>query len=255
MPDAKKRRELIYQQLSQYGACSISALATKLEVSTMTIRRDMERMTGMVRVYHGVAVVNKDTVNAAQAYELSNAESVQVEEKQRIAKAAARLVEPGDIIILDGGSTVAMMAHRIPRGIPLTIICLSLNAFFEVMDNPDAEVIMAGGLYHRATRIFESPESISFLKRYRATKAFISANGFREDLGVTCSSHYLLSIKQAAINSSIRKFLLADSSKYGKVDSCFFADLATFNSIVTDRGLPETAATSIRDLGLEVITA
>ena len=252
MPDSQKRRELILQNLRQYGACSISVLAQQFDVSSMTVRRDLDRMAGAIRMYHGVAVLNNEMSCQAQDYELSNAESVQVEEKQRIAKAAAALIEPNDIVILDGGSTPAILARWIPKGIPLTIICLSLNAFFEVKDNPDAEVIMTGGVYHKATRIFESPESISLLKRYRATKAFISAKGFRADLGVTCSSHYLLSIKQAAINSSVEKILIADSSKYGKVDACFFAELGTFDAIITDGGLPASAADSIRALGIRL---
>jgi DeoR family deoxyribose operon repressor len=254
MGETDKRRELIQQSLQQDGACSISDMAKRLGVSTMTVRRDLELLSGRgsVRVYHGVAVPLKEEVTSLQDYELQNAESYHVEEKMRIAKAAAAMVEPQDILIIDGGSTGGMVAREIPRGIPLTIICRSLNAFLNVEGNPDAEVILAGGTYHEKTRIFEGPESIALVKRYRATKAFISANGFREDLGVTCSSNYLLSIKQAALRSSVQKILIADSSKFGKVNSCHFAELTDFDEILTDSGIPVSALMSLCEHGIRI---
>jgi len=254
LADSEKRRSLIQQYLVQHGACSISALASRLEVSTMTIRRDMELLAGkrLVRVYHGVVVPLREESTSLQEYALTKAEAVHVQEKIRIAKAAASMVEPEDILFIDGGSTAALVARELPRGIPLTIICLSLNAFLNVAGNPAAEVILAGGIYHEETHIFEGPESIELIRRYRATKAFVSANGFREDLGVTCSNNYLLSIKQAVLHSSIQKILVADSSKFGKVNSCYFANLSDFSELITDDGLPDSALRSIQDSGTKV---
>lgn len=254
MAGNEKRWDLIKQALALSGACSISTLAKQLGVSTMTIRRDLESLTarGTVRVYHGVAVLPREEANAFQDYDLSSAEWLHAEEKTRIARAAAALVEPGDILIVDGGSTAAATAREIPNGIPLTVICLGLNAFLNMVGKPGVEIILAGGLFHERSRTFEGPESIALVKRYRATKAFISASGFREDLGVTCSNHYLLSIKQSALSSSIQKILIADSSKFGKVDSCHFADLSDFDRLITDNGLPESALHSIRARGVQV---
>jgi DeoR family transcriptional regulator, deoxyribose operon repressor len=254
MADSGKRRDVIHKSLIKDGACSISALARNLGVSTMTIRRDLDVLSrkGAVRVYHGVAVPGREEAASPQEYELNHAESLHVQQKLRIAKAAAAIVEPGDILIIDGGSTAALTTRELPRGIPLTVICLSLNAFLGVTGNPNTEVILAGGSYHEETRIFEGPESVALLRRYRATKAFISANGFREDLGVTCLNHYLLSIKQAALRSSIQKVLIADSSKFGKVSSCYFADLSDFDAIITDSDIPESALQSMREHGISI---
>jgi DeoR family transcriptional regulator, deoxyribose operon repressor len=247
-----RRRETIEEFLKQDGAWKITDLANKLGVTTMTIRRDLDLLVqkGSVKVYHGVAVPTK-----IQDYLVTEAESIRMGEKLRIAKAAASLVGPNETIIIDAGSTASMTAQELPRGIPLTVICLSLDAFLNVARNPDSEVILIGGIYHESSRVFESPESISLLKRHRATKAFISTSGFREDMGVTCSNQFEIEIKKAALHSSIEKILIADSSKFGKVNSYFFADLREFDTIITDTDLSKEALLLLRDQGIKVIVA
>jgi DeoR family deoxyribose operon repressor len=250
MSESTRRRDTIEEYLKQDGAWKISDLANKLGVTTMTIRRDLDILVikGSVRVYHGVAVPTK-----MQGYLVAEAESIRMDEKLRIAKAAAALVSPNETIIIDAGSTASMTARELPRGIPLTVICLSLDAFLNVVRNPDAEAILIGGIYHESSRVFESPEGISLLKRHRAAKAFISTSGFREDMGVTCSNQFEIEIKKAALHSSIEKILIADSSKFGKVNSCFFADLQEFDTIITDTDLSTQVLRSLENRGIKVM--
>ena len=243
MSESSQRQDVIEAYLKQDGAWKLSDLAATLGVSTMTIRRDMQVLMekGSARVYHGVAIRPK-----AQDYQVTEAESLRTEEKLRIAKAAAALIGPGETIILDAGSTAAMTAREIPRDMPLTVICLSLDSFLNLQGNPDVKLILIGGIFHESSRVFESPEGIALLNRHRASKAFISTSGFREDMGVTCSNQFEIEIKKAAINSSMQKILITDSSKFGKVNTCFFAEIRNFDSIITDTGLAESAARSLR---------
>jgi len=250
MSESARRRELIEEFVKQDGACKISDLAAKLNVTTMTIRRDLDLLgkKGSVRVYRGVAVPAK-----APGYQVLEAESVMQDEKSRIAAAAASMVGAGETIIIDAGSTASMTAHELPRGVAMTAICISLNSLLNVIDNPDIEAILVGGVYHESSRIFESPEGIALLSRHRATKAFISTSGFREDMGVTCSNQFEIEVKKAALSSSVEKILIADSSKFGRVNSCFFAELREFDKLITDEGLPKEVQRSIHDLGIEVV--
>jgi DeoR family deoxyribose operon repressor len=251
MSASSRRRETIENCLKQDGAWKISDLAGKLGVSAMTIRRDLDILLeqGGVRIYHGVAMLPKN-----QDYLITEAESLRTEEKLRIARAAAARVGPGETLIIDAGSTAAMTARELPRGLPLTVICLSLDSFLALRGNPEVKLVLVAGLYHESSRVFESPEGILLLNRHRATKAFISTSGCREDLGVTCSNQFEIGIKKAAIHSSLEKILIADSSKFSRINTCFFAEMRDFDTIITDTGLPEPIGRSLRGKGIQVDT-
>jgi DeoR family transcriptional regulator, deoxyribose operon repressor len=249
-----ERAERILEILKKDGSAGIAELAATLDVTTMTVRRDLAELAQeeLVRVYHGVVVPSRGKESFSHEYLLSQAELLHVEEKTRIARRAAALVEPNDILIIDAGSTAALTAGFIPKDMPVKIICFSLNVFLQSLDKGNSSVILVGGLYHDTSRVFESPESIELLQKYRATKAFISANGIREDLGVTCSNTFEIAIKQAAIQSSLQKILISDSSKFGKVTSCYFAALEAFDTVITDKGVPESAVRSMRKKNIKV---
>lgn len=256
MSKKTERNDYILQILKDHGSAEISELAQSLHVTSMTIRRDLAELAeaGQVRVYHGVAVPLRQAEAFGHHYLLSQAETQHVEEKRRIARRAASLIKPGDILILDAGSTAGLIAEYIPKDVPVKIICFSLNAFLNSIDNKKADVVLAGGLYHDTSRVFESPESIEMIQRSRATKAFISASGVREDLGVTCSNVFEISIKKAALQSSLQKILIADSSKFGKITSCFFANLEEFDMIITDSAIAIETVRRMRNKSILVDT-
>ena len=250
MSESSQRREAIEDHLKQDGAWKLSDLAERLGVSTMTIRRDMGILIekGSVRVYHGVAILAR-----TQNYLVAEAESVRTEEKLRIARAAAAMVRPGETIILDAGSTASMTARELPRGMPLTVICLSLDTFLNLQGNSEVKLLLIGGQFHESSRVFESPEGIALLNRHRAAKAFISTSGCREDMGVTCSNQFEIAIKKAAIHSSMQKILITDSSKFGRINTCFFADIKDFDTVITDAGLPDSVTRSLRGQKMQVV--
>jgi DeoR family deoxyribose operon repressor len=248
------RMDSILEILKANGSAEITGLAEELRVTSMTVRRDLAELArnGLVRVYHGVAVPLRPADSFTHDYLLSQAEALNVEEKTRIARRAASLVEAGDILIMDAGSTTALTAGFIPRELPIKIICFSLNVFLRSLGRKNSDVILAGGLYHETSRVFESTESIELIKRYRANKAFISASGIREDLGVTCSNPFEIAIKQAALQSSLQKILVSDASKFGKITSCFFASLEEFDTVITDSGVPQPSLEWMRRKSIRV---
>jgi len=112
--------------------------------------------------------------------------------------------------------------------------------------------MFSGGIFHENTLMFESSEGLSMISRYRATKAFITASGVNHQFGVTCMNPYERETKKAAIRSSMKKILLVDSSKFGTVRSDYFAELADFDEIITDGGIPEEYAEIIKKLGVKL---
>jgi DeoR family deoxyribose operon repressor len=248
----------IIETLQATYSASIRELAQKLNVSEMTIRRDLELLArdNMVRLVHSGAVLNLENLGGLQPkYSLTEAGARMAEEKVRIGRRAASLIEPNDIVIIDSGSTTECLARSIPADLPVTVICFALNVLVEAHRDAACRLVFAGGALHENTLMFESPEGAQLIRRYRANKAFLSASGISERLGVTCANSYEVETKQAAIASSLERILVADSSKFGRIHPSHFAELQDFSTLVTDAGLPAESAESLRASGLQVLIA
>jgi len=98
--------------------------------------------------------------------------------------------------------------------------------------------------------MFESTEGLQTIKNFRATKAFISAAGINAQFGVTCSNSYERKTKKVVIRSSMRKILIADSSKFGEIRSDYFAELSDFDEIITDSQIPQEYMDLIKELDI-----
>jgi DeoR family deoxyribose operon repressor len=238
------------------GVSSIRELAGRLEVSEMTIRRDLELLAreNVVRLVHAGAVLVAPEASAPR-YSLAEAGARMSEEKRRIGRRAAALIQPEDIVIVDSGSTTECLVQAIPDGLPLTLLCFSLNVLVAAHRNKECRIVFAGGALHENTLMFESPEGAQLIRRYRANKAFLSASGVNDRLGVTCANSYEVETKKAAIASSLERILVADSSKFGRIHPSHFAELGDFSILVTDAGLPAESAAALRVGGIQVLIA
>ena len=256
MANRRNRIDYITNALSLRGLVNIKELSDKLEVSEMTIRRDLDLLAkeNIAQIIHGGAILKKSisTENEKDAYLITKEESQMIREKMKICQMAASLIEPNDIIIIDTGTTTEHLPKFIPPSIPLTIICFALNILFGLYENKNFKIIMTGGYFHDNTLMFESPEGVEFIKKVRANKAFITAAGIDEKLGVTCATTYEVETKKAAIESSETKILLSDSTKFGKIRIAHFADLKNFDIVITDTGIPEEYQKYIKDLGIKL---
>jgi len=250
------RTNSILNRLSVDGFANIKDLSKRLEVSEMTIRRDLRELSkeNIVTLIPGGAVLKRNSPidTDEEKYLIQTAESLMLEEKIKISRKAASLVEPNDIIVIDTGSTTENLPKFIPENIPLTVICYTLNILFNVYENKNWKLVFPGGYFHNNTLMFESPEGIEVIKRIRANKAFISAAGVSEKLGVTCATSYEKETKQAVIESSDTKILLVDSSKFGKVKISHFTDLNNFDIIITDTGISKECEEVIKNIGVKL---
>lgn len=250
------RSNYILNRLSIDGFANIKNLSKKLEVSEMTIRRDLRELSkeNIVTLIPGGAVLKRNSPvdKDEEKYLIQTAESLMLEEKIKISRKAASLVEPNDIIVIDTGSTTENLPKFIPENLPLTVICYTLNILFNVYENKNWKLVFPGGYFHNNTLMFESPEGIEVIKRIRANKAFISAAGVSEKLGVTCATSYEKETKQAVIESSDLKILMVDSTKFGKIKISHFADLTDFDVVITDSGISKEREEIIKNIGIKL---
>ena len=101
--------------------------------------------------------------------------------------------------------------------------------------------------------MFECAESLEIIRRSRSSKVFVSAAGIHENLGVTISGEYELACKREILKAGVERILLADSSKVGKVEPCFFGELTSFEKIITDTGLSKEWCDLVRSKGIELV--
>ncbi|MGA2763812.1 MAG: DeoR/GlpR family DNA-binding transcription regulator [Spirochaetia bacterium] len=230
----------ILESLQTGRAATIQELSQRLSVSEMTIRRDLTLLAAQnkVRLVRAGAVLRSGFLDAPQgAYSLASDQGPRAEERVRIGTKAASLVEPGDVVIIDSGSTTEWLARSLPSDMPLTVICFALNILLEVGSRENCTVVFAGGTLQSDTLVCESAEGIQLIRRYRANKAFLSAGGVSDSLGVTCVDAAEAELKKAAMQSAQSKILLADSSKLGRVTPSWFAAISDFDAMVTDPGI------------------
>jgi DeoR family deoxyribose operon repressor len=233
---------------------NIRELTKKFEVSEMTIRRDLSLLTkeNLVDLIPGGAILKRPE-DTESRYLVTNEESVRTIEKLKITQRAVSLIEPNETIILDIGTTTEYLAKFLREDAPLTVLCYTLNSLVEVYKKKNCTIIFAGGYFHPQTMMFESAEGIELIKRTRADKAFVSAAGIHDELGVTTVYPHELQAKKTILNSTKNRILVADSSKFGITKSVYFAEIADFQTIITDSGIPDKYAAFIRERGVELI--
>lgn len=235
------------------NGASVKELATLLKVSEMTIRRDLMVLEeqSIVNNVYGAAIYNPASDNpitrakdpsdseVSMLYELTDAKSTQDREKKSIGAFAAAFIKPGDIIVIDTGSTTEMLAEHIPDDMEATVLCYNANILNSLRLKENLTLIFSGGKYHPKTQMVESSQGVELIKSMRFTKAFISAAGVHENLGITCVYDYEVQTKKAILQSSVEKILLFDSSKFNQVKPAYFGNLSDFDVIITDEELSD----------------
>jgi DeoR family transcriptional regulator, deoxyribose operon repressor len=249
-----KRFNKVLNVVKEHRVETIKNLAAQFKVSEMTIRRYISIMIEkkIIKLVNGAAIYIGNTYDDSQ-YEINDEDEHLKNEKNKIGRRAAELIEPEDLIAVDTGTTTEKLIPFIPEDSGISVLCYNLNNLLKVTKKKGCRVIIAGGVFHEKTLMFESKEGISFIKNYRINKAFISTAGINERLGITCMNNYEVEVKKAVIKSSEMKILLADSSKFGKTRPAFFAKISDFDVIITDSGIEESFANSIRNLGVKII--
>jgi DeoR family deoxyribose operon repressor len=253
------RLNALVRLLKENGMISVKELSSRLKVSVMTVRRDLSELqdNGLVVRSHGGAALSQ-TGSVAQyenvegIYTLYGESEKMYEEKRRIGKFAASILKEGDVIIVDSGSTACHVVDFLPELKEFTVACFNLNIIQKLWKMEHVHILVAGGFLHRSDMMFESAEGVKFLQGIRANKVFLSASGVHEKLGLTCAHTYEVLVKQAILQSALKKILLVDSSKFGAIKTVFFAQLGEIDIVVTDSGISREWQGIITGKGIEL---
>ncbi|MGV9426687.1 DeoR/GlpR family DNA-binding transcription regulator [Streptomyces sp. NPDC003656] len=251
---APERQQAILRLAREGGRVDVLSLAEEFQVTAETIRRDLKALdrAGLVRRVHGGAIPSG---RLDFEPDLTERESTAADEKDRIAKAALAEL-PGDgTVILDAGTTVARLAAAIPLESSLTVVTHSLPIAARLADHPGIQLHLIGGRVRHRTRAAVDAWALRAYGEIRADVAFVAANGFSAEHGLTTPDLAESAVKRAAVAAARRVVLLADSAKHGQEHFARFAGLDDVDLLITDSGLSPDDATAIERGGTEVVRA
>jgi DeoR family fructose operon transcriptional repressor len=249
---AAERRLKIQELMRGEEFLDAASIASKLAASESSIRRDLIDLEerGLLRRVRGGAVSMQAQGEPRDMAWLTGRAQ---EEKQRIGRAAAALVEDGQTLIMDGGSTVAEVARRL-LGRPLQVITNSLPIAEIFSGSPGVEVTLTGGHLYARLGVLLGPYSEEMLGRAAADLLIMGTGGITE-AGLSNTSALVVGSERKMIEASRRVIVVADHSKFGRQALAPLAPLETVDVIVTDRDLPPTYHELLEKQGIELILA
>lgn len=247
---ANKRYNLIADIIRQKGEASVAELAKITNVSTETVRRDLLSMEnkGLLQRVHGGAVAVGEMMHY---HELSERKEENVEEKIKLAKTTAGLVEDGDIIFIDSGTTPVHFAKAI-KDKKITVITCSLEVFNELKAG-NAQVILSGGEYKSSTASFCGELALSNLRKLCANKAFIYPSAVSLRHGVCDFSLDTYAIQTEILKHADKIYIVATSNKFEKNGLLKICEMTEEYVYVTDGGLKKEHRQLYEENGLTVI--
>lgn len=227
----EERHREIVAVLVKDGSVKVKALAESLNVSDDTIRRDLEALEGqgVLQKTHGGAV----SLDVPRMERVVRA-GIAPEAKQRIGATAARMVAGGATVFFDAGQTVLEAARRISVA-SFTAITQSLDVALILSERPGVRLIVVGGVWDRKQRFFSGPSTVQAMASFRADLAFLGACAVHGRFGVTATDDVDALIKKAIMQSSAKRILLADHTKFDIHEPFAVAPLDEYEAIITDQ--------------------
>lgn len=251
---ANQRRDKILELLKEDGSAKVIKLAKIFKVSEVTIRQDLEKLEseGFIRREHGGAFL-KNVEDGVRSFTLLNQDNL--EKKKIIGRKAAELIEAGETIILDSGSTTTEIAKNLIGRSGLTVITNALNIALILGAEPGIEVIVTGGEFKPPTLSLTGQKAATFFEDIHVDKLFLATAGISLRSGLTYPSLSDIVVKKAMIESSDVTYLVADSTKIGKNAFASLGALSLIDYIITDAFIDQSYLQLFRDNDIELIIA
>ncbi len=233
-----ERQSQLKELLSKRGMCDLDTLAAELRVSQSTVRRDVEMLehSGVVRRTHGGVIwVGDRLTNGPRPYAFDQRMGYQLDAKRKIARAARSLIQPGETVLIDGGTTTFYLAQEL-LGQQMQLVTNSLPIANLFLNDENVELILAGGLMYPRYGVLLGPMAESVLSTIHTKTMFLSVAGVH-DGSLYNQNLLLVQTEQRMMAQSQRVVLLADSGKFGQQALSRLCDLAEIDVVVSDGGL------------------
>ena len=248
------RQALLLEDVRAHGSVSVEALAERYRVTLQTVRRDVKLLAdaGLLARFHGgVRVPSSTTENIAYRQR----QHIQREAKQRIARAVAAAVPPGCSLVINIGTTTEAIAHQLLHHKGLRVITNNLNVAAILSDNPDCEVIVAGGLVRSRDRGIIGEATVEFIKQFRVDIGLIGISSIEADGTLRDFDYREVKVARAIIEQSRQVWLTADHSKFNRPAMVELAHLTQIDCLFTDRAPSAPYATLLAEADVRCVVA
>lgn len=245
-----ERKALIQQILRQEGRLVAKEFSQKLGVSEDTIRRDLRELAGegLLQRVHGGALPASPAVA-----DYESREQVGSSVKARLGQAAARMIQPGQIVFLDGGTTNVQLARHLPHDLKAVVVTHSPSIAVELVRHPLVEVELIGGRLFKHSIVAVGTTSAEAISRIRADLFFMGATGVHPETGVTTGDREEAAIKALIARQSAETIVLATHEKLGAASPYQIVPLADIGTLVTVTGLPGETLRPFKSCGLTLV--
>ncbi len=248
----EQRRSRLLELVRRRGFATLPELAAEMDVSASTIRRDLDHLeeTGEAKRTHGGVFY---TGPSPQLPHFEQRQQSHWEKKKQIAARAAALVEPGDTILLDGGSTTYELARLLVQR-SLQVVTNSLPVATLFTSGGDNDLVLIGGYVHQRTGVSLGPYANEMLGQLSVRRAFISVAGVT-DRGYYNSNLLLVETEQAMMRAADEVFVLADSTKFGHRSLAWMAKLNDVDALIVDDGISQDWRSRLLAAGVRLLVA
>lgn len=249
---AEERRNRVLELVRMRGFASLPDLATELKVSESTVRRDLDYLeeTGVARRTHGGVCYSGPSPKLPH---FDVRQSVEWDKKRQIAAAASRLIEPGDTVLLDGGSTTYEIARAL-IGKPLQVVTNSLPVAMLFSTTDTVDLVLIGGYVHTRTGVSLGPYANEMLADLNVQRAVLSVAGINRR-GYYNSNLLLVETERAMMRAADEVVVVADSTKFGRTSLANLCELSQVDVLVTDDQISQEWSEALAEAGVRLIVA
>ncbi|BDP32768.1 transcriptional repressor of aga operon [Vibrio vulnificus] len=248
---SNERRDAILKHIQQHQSGSVNDFAVKYQVSEVTIRNDLnilEKKGCVTRCYGGAMI------NAQFAFDkpLQDKKQINQDIKSLLGQYAASLVEDGDTLILDSGSTTEQIAFHLTEKQHLKVMTNAINIAYHLANRDNIEVIVTGGLMRKNSYSLHGESGEALLGQFRFNKLFLGVDGFDKLAGVTTPHSGEASINRRMVEAAQMVIAVTDSSKFDRQSFCLIARPEQLDMLITDSGIPEDYHRELTEMGVDV---
>jgi DeoR family transcriptional regulator of aga operon len=254
--DTSERRRRITALLAEHGSVQVLPLADQFGVSAQTIRKDLQYLEARgvaTRSYGGA--ISAQVVGVPQEAPVETKRALHASEKEAIGRRAAALVAPGDSIILDSGTTTALIARHLTDSEDITVVTNDAGVLAELVAKKHIQVVMLGGALRRKNLAFYGGQTLAAMSELSVDKLFLGVDGFDLEHGVTTHFEAEAQLNRLMVKSATQVIAVTDSSKFGHKCLHRIAGVDELDVLLTDAQAPASLRKAVQDLGVDLIVA
>lgn len=250
----EERHAVIMDMLMQQNSILVTDLSDKLQVSSVTIRKDLTELEKAKKLYrsHGRAILISPFINNRN---VNVKEKICIDEKRLIGKVAASMIMHDDSIMIASGTTVHALARNINADHKLTVVSASLQVSEILAGQDNIEIIQLGGILRHSSLSVVGSYAGSILSNFFCSKLFLGVDGIDLDFGITTTDMREANLNKQMMKAAQKTIVLADSTKFGRRGFSKIADMEDVDLIITDSHVKPSLVKRIEEMGIEIVIA